>query len=79
MANYSRLEEISIENNEIVHLDPLTSLTVLTKLDASNNNISTVNTAGNFKSLMLLSLENNNLKSLTPFSKLSTLMEFCKN
>jgi Leucine-rich repeat (LRR) protein len=47
-------------------------------LDASNNLISTIGNAEDFGSLMLLSLENNLLRSLKPFSKISSLMEFCK-
>ena len=76
LAQYSRLEELSIENNDIQSIDDLYKLESLTKLDASNNRLISVDTAGQFKSLMLFSLENNFIKSLRPFVKMNTLMEF---
>ncbi|KAI8846431.1 hypothetical protein BC829DRAFT_398533 [Chytridium lagenaria] len=73
---FQRLEELSLENNDIEHIDPLTSLGTLTKLDVSNNRITSIEAAGMFQNLMLLSLENNLVKNLKPLAKLSTLMEF---
>ena len=78
LAKYETLEELSLENNEIESLNPLISLKKLSKLDASNNLISTIDAAEDFSSLMLLSLENNLIRNLKPFSKISTLLEFCK-
>ncbi|KAI8805973.1 hypothetical protein BJ742DRAFT_901172 [Cladochytrium replicatum] len=75
LANFPKLEELTLEHNEIESIDCLTALHNLSKLDVSNNVIEGVPTAASFKSLMHLSLENNSVQSLRPFSKLITLME----
>lgn len=78
LAQYARLEELSLENNEIEHIDALTALKSLTKLDVSINRISSLDCAQEFHALTLLSVENNRITTLRPLTELPTLMEFCK-
>ncbi|KAJ3337839.1 hypothetical protein HDU91_001371, partial [Kappamyces sp. JEL0680] len=74
LANYTNLEELSVEKNDIASIDCLAALPVLSKLDASSNRIVNIENAS-FKSLTFLSLEKNQFKSLRPFSKISSLFE----
>jgi Leucine-rich repeat (LRR) protein len=74
LANYTSLEELSLEGNLIARLEPLTVLPNLNKLDLANNKICTIENA-NFKSLMCLNLESNEIKSLRPLAKTTTLLE----
>ncbi len=62
LKNYTNLEEICIERNELSNIDCLNALPKLIKLDASSNKISTLDAS--FPSLMFLSLEKNQFKSL---------------
>jgi Leucine-rich repeat (LRR) protein len=74
LANYTNLEELSLEGNLIGRLEPLTSLPNLTKLDLANNRICTIENA-NFRNLMCLNLESNEIKSIRPLAKTTTLLE----
>ncbi|KAJ3090596.1 hypothetical protein HK102_003261, partial [Quaeritorhiza haematococci] len=91
LAHFTKLEELSLEGNCIQSVDALGVLPLLARLDASNNQIASINvtiSAGAtnavvgqhqqaFRSLCVLGLERNCVRSLKGFARMGSLMEFC--
>jgi internalin A len=64
--------ELSLNNNKITDLTPLSGLTNLTKLLLANNKITNLKPLSGLTNLTMLSLANNKITDLKPLSGLTT-------
>ena len=69
------MTELSLDNNDISDLDPLSGLTALAVLELQENNISDLNPLAGLTALTELQLQGNNISDLDPLSGLTALTE----
>ena len=75
LEHATRLETLSLWNNEISDLTPLANLTGLKELDLPGNEISDLTPLANLTGLGTLSLWDNKISDLTPLASLTGLKE----
>ncbi len=71
----STLTALSLWNNQIADLKPLSGLSNLSSLYLSNNQIADIKPLSGLSQLIFLSLDNNQIADLKPLSSLKTLQE----
>ena len=70
----SSLTELYLDNNEIIDIKPLQSLTQLTELHLSRNEISDIKPLESLTQLFLLELDNNQISDIKPLASLTQLI-----
>lgn len=65
LPSYTSLRFVSVQNNELISLNPLSSLPSLAHINAKENQISSINDVGEIKSLQVLELDGNRVSQFT--------------